>query len=850
MNFGDFSSMFSKMKETFSQAFNIKTINKEIKQISDQFQSLINLDKVKIDTIKNYEEYELNYSLPSTHSKENKEIIESNNILYLALVSFHQKQGSVIELTYPSMDDMKNNPSKDLLSLIDENSEKNNSIESTIDSINSHIINYSLIDGIHLVNNDTQIYFLHNLKKPIYCLSYYVQVKTGNGYPEKEDSFQENVRECIQKAICIISLKPIFTHKILFQNFYSHIKNEMDSFMAQKSLNDKTKLDNLYKTLSQDIIIFDFKKDQWLFNIRKLFCFLKNDIINILKLLLCEQNILVFSQIPSNVSLFIMTLLYILPGEISQVLSNYENQNATPFKLFHKNYMICPLFSLFDLNPLIEKIKENKSFHYICGTTNFLVAKSKDINYDCFINLDELNVTYNVNINSSFISNNSNEDKIIEEINREISKNIKRDKYDFNKKYNIEEEWILDCNKCSEEYINEYKFILKSLREYIMSIVFDMNYLINEIKFMKENNIENKAIIKMKEIHDEIINKYFKLINQKIEENLSFINNEINSNELSSTSKNFEQKKMEKEKEWEDYLPRIDELILDPYIFMLNSKLSFLINNQIDMGLIASPQGTDIPKEYKSPLSNLNILYFVSKWLETKNFQNWFLSKTEEQNNKITKLSPLNSSKDTINKLFDYNNNEYNGTIIFGKKNGKGKLIYSETNMIYFGMFINDSREIKGNLSSFDNKYLYDGEWKNDKFEGNGSLITPDGKKYIGQFKNGLYEGKGYLIDNEGNIYDGNFKNGEKSGEGEYSMNNGNKYIGMFKGDKYHGKGKIIDKDGNIIQEGKFKEGIFLPKKNKDKDKNKKNLNDLNDIDNQLDNDEIDDELIKNDKES
>ena len=224
MNFGDFSSMFSKMKETFSQAFNIKTINKEIKQISEQFQSLINLDKEKIEQITNYEEYEINYSLPSTHSKENKEIIESNNILYLALVSFHQKQGSVIELTYPSLDYMKNNPSKDLLSLIDENSEKNNSIESTIDSINSHIINYSLIDGIHLVNNDTQIYFLHNLKKPIYCLSYYVQVKTGNGYPEKEDSFQENVRECIQKAICIISLKPIFTHKILYQNFILILK--------------------------------------------------------------------------------------------------------------------------------------------------------------------------------------------------------------------------------------------------------------------------------------------------------------------------------------------------------------------------------------------------------------------------------------------------------------------------------------------------------------------------------------------------------------------------------------------------------------------------------------------------
>ena len=121
------------------------------------------------------------------------------------------------------------------------------------------------------------------------------------------------------------------------------------------------------------------------------------------------------------------------------------------------------------------------------------------------------------------------------------------------------------------------------------------------------------------------------------------------------------------------------------------------------MGLPASSQGSEFSKNVKSPLSNLNILYFVCKWLETKNFQNWFLSKTEEQNDKITKLSQLNSSKNIVNKLFDYDNNEYNGSIVFGKKNGKGKLVYNGKNMIYFGMFINDSREIKGNLSSFDN---------------------------------------------------------------------------------------------------------------------------------------------------
>ena len=809
--------MFSKMKESFAQAFSLKTINKEIKIISEQFQSLIKIEKEKINEITNYGEYEINYTIPFNSNAENKEILESNNILYLALVSFHQKQGSVIELTYPPIDTMKNNPSNELLSLIDEKAEKSNNIESIINTINSQIITYSLMDGIHLVDTDMQIYFLYNLKKPIYCLSYYVQVKTGNGNPEKEDSFQENVRDCIQKAICIVSLKPIFNHKILYKNFYTHLKNDMDSFMAQKSLNDKTKLDNLYKTLNQDFIIFDSQNEQLLFNIRKLFCFIKNDIFNILKLILCEQNILVFSQIPSNVSLFILGLLSILPGEISQILTNYEYQNALPFKLFHKNYLIYPLFSLFDLTPLINEMTKNPNLHYICGTTNFLVAKSKDIKYSCFIDLDELCVNYGENIDSNLISNNSNENKIIEDINKEISNNMinegNNNKYDNNKKCNIEENWFLESDKCKEDYLNENKLMYKKLREYILSIVFDVNYLMNEIKYISENNDENKATIKMKKINEDIYNNYFKLINTP----------EDNKNQ-GEENKTQEPVSIPENTENEDYLPRIDELISEPYIYLLNSKLSFSTNNQIDMGLIATAQKTDIFKDIKSPLSNLNILYFITYWLKTKNFQNWFLTKTEEQNNKLMKLSCLNSTKDSVNKLYDYDNNEYSGAMIFGKKNGKGKIIYRDSNMVYVGIFVNDLREVKGNLSSYDNKYLYDGEWKNDKFEGNGSLVTLDGNKYVGPFKNGLFEGNGYLIDNEGNIYKGNFKNGKKCGEGEFTMNNGKKYIGTFKGDLFNGKGKIIDKEGNILQEGNFKDGVFIPKK---KDKDKKSINEL-----------------------
>ena len=811
--FGDFSNMFAKMKETLKQTFNLKSINNEIKLLSEQFLSLLKKNDSEISSETNYGKYELSYNPLSN----NDNIIESNNILYLALVSFHQKKGSVIELTFPSMDNLINEPNDDLKNLIEENNPNNNNIESILNNINGQLVNYSLMDGIHLVDNDTQIYFLHNFKKPIYCLSYYVQVKTGNGFPNKEDSFQENVRECIQKAICIITLKPIFTHKLLYQNFYTYLTCQMNAFMEQESLNDKSKLKILYEILSKKIILIDINKDQWLFNMRKLFCLLRNDIITILKLILCEQNIIVFSQIPSNVSLFIISLLYILPGGISQELNNYDLQNGTPFKIFHENYLIYPLFTLFDLTPLIEKIKNNEKFHYICGTTNFLVAKSKDINYACFINIDELSVTYSETLNDNLTYLNSLENKIVDEINKKINTNIENEgtnkDYEYSKKYNNNEQWLISSDKCKEENIKEYEYIIKKIRKHLISIAFDVNYLLNEIKEINKNNDQNKAQIKLKEINEYINKNFNKYLNKSQENTNNNSNEEENNSDLSLLNKK------------QTILPRIDEVISEPYIYLLTSKLSLSIKNQIDMGLIASPPNEEIPEDLNSPLlSNLNILTFISFWIKTKNFQNWW--KNAQSSEILTKLSSLNTVKSSVAKLYDYNNNEYNGFMKFGKKNGNGKFSFSNNEMVYVGQFKNDLREGKGNFSSFDNKYLYDGDWKNDKYDGTGSLVSYKDGKYVGDFKGGIFEGKGYLIDNESNIYNGEFKNGKKCGQGELNMANGNKFIGMFKDNKFNGKGKLLDKNGNIIQEGVFKDGVFIPPKKKEKEEeNPKNDN-------------------------
>jgi hypothetical protein len=253
---------------------------------------------------------------------------------------------------------------------------------------------------------------------------------------------------------------------------------------------------------------------------------------------------------------------------------------------------------------------------------------------------------------------------------------------------------------------------------------------------------------------------------------------------LPNNDQNNNKEETPKKKKKEKLLPRIDEVISEPYIYLLNSKLLFSINNQIDMGLTASPANMEIPKDLHSPLSDLNILTFISFWLKTKNFKKWINSIKNDDN--ITKLSQLNITKASVSKLYDYDNNEYDGFMRFGKRNGSGKISYFNEDLTYVGTFKNDLKDGRGNISSSDNQFLYEGDWKNDKYEGIGTLVSPKEGKYIGEFKDGIYEGKGYLIDNDKNIYNGSFKNGKKCGEGELNMINGEKYIGIFKDNKYN----------------------------------------------------------------
>ena len=773
-----------KVRSNVVQSINSKEINTYLKIISENLSYLIKTDKSIIKKENDNGKYENAYDLITNTENNNNE-----HVLFLALITFHHKQGGVVECTFPSK---KNIIASDKLdSLIDENNKKLNTKELVLDYILNNLINYCLTDGIHLKDNDSNFFFIHDFAKILYCFSYYIQKSTNNDENKIEDDFQENIRGCIQKSICIISLLPLFGNIISYENYYTHLSTQMTLYMNQKSLNDKSALIEIYNKLNNEFC----NERKWLFNIRKAFSILKDDLLIILKLIILEKRIIIFSQIPSNVSLLIMTLLSFLPGNYSNGKVNYDEQNGVPFKIFHENYLIYPLFTLFDLDKLLEKINNNNDINFLIGTTNNLVMTNKKLNYSCLINVDEQKIQYGENLNESIKIINGKEHKILLEIYELINQKVPEDMDTSlstnnsnnsnvnimininNKSIKNEEPWIINYDNRKNTYT--FYLIQKTIRFYYQRILYDISYLIHEMEIKSNNNPYKKMAYYHQKIKDKSINSIVP------EETDKYIN--INNNN---------------EEKNEENLLHLEELLADPFSYILYTILPINIDNLYPN---SDKNKTALEKKRESILIKVNNLAVLSEWTKKRNFKKWYCSYKQQ----IMFYSTLNT-KTANTSLYDYDDNLYKGPMLLGRKNGTGEFFYKYENMTYSGEFKNDLREGHGKLTSNDGSYFYVGDWVNNQMEGNGILYSSKLGKYKGQFHKDYFEGKGHLIDLDNNIYEGNFHKGYKKGKGEIKLNDGNIYIGEFKYDKYNGKGKIKDLNGNIVQEGEFKDGTFV----------------------------------------
>ncbi len=112
---------------------------------------------------------------------------------------------------------------------------------------------------------------------------------------------------------------------------------------------------------------------------------------------------------------------------------------------------------------------------------------------------------------------------------------------------------------------------------------------------------------------------------------------------------------------------------------------------------------------------------------------------------------------------------------------------------------------------TYSNGNIYEGFVVNGKAEGKGKFTWTNGDRYEGEFSNNEMNGKGILTYANGDRYEGDFVNGKCQGSGILVFANGDRYEGQFLDNKMHGTGVLISSDGGR-KEGNFANGEFIGK--------------------------------------
>lgn len=112
---------------------------------------------------------------------------------------------------------------------------------------------------------------------------------------------------------------------------------------------------------------------------------------------------------------------------------------------------------------------------------------------------------------------------------------------------------------------------------------------------------------------------------------------------------------------------------------------------------------------------------------------------------------------------------------------------------------------------TYSNGNIYEGLVVNGKAEGKGKFTWTNGDRYEGDFSNNEMNGKGILTYANGDRYEGEFVNGKCHGAGILVFANGDRYEGQFSDNKMHGSGVFARANGER-KEGNFANGEFIGK--------------------------------------
>ena len=669
----------------------------------------------------------------------------SNPILYIGVISFNQKKGAIVEFTYPDIDSLKNNKeSKEYLdSLCDKNNKDLDTIEKVIENINYQLTYLCMPDGAHILKNDSQFFLIQNLPKLLYGISCYRQLQTTQAMKEDE---QENTRDYIQKAMCIVSKVP------LFGQMASKLSVTMLAYFNQESLKDKKIIEELYSNYKLSVMrTVNVNEILASFSLKKLLSLTNEKIFSIMKLIMLEKKILVYSHISNNVCSFIFSFLSLFPcnaffnldynGTGSKFYYQCYKPYGLPLKFLNTNSVLYSLMTLYD----ISYLEKNNIKSYFIGTTNPIFMNYKKLEFDCIINIDENKILFSKTIGSSILRLGKKERDLIKLINKQCSLDTKG----LNNDNMVSGDLVFEESE-NQNQINQHNKELKDNKQ-----------------IRKKNSLYSKKQ-PSKEIKEE-----------ELEEN------ELNFEEFKGT---------------DDFIRNIFKKYITDFLSDI-ALVKYLVFAE-DLDINKNPKNEDNIiihssdkkiNDLKQVLSGYNYS-FILKWITTsKNFKFWNF----EHDPELWTLSNHLGSINGVSKFYE-NGDHYMGDMKNGLPDGNGTLntILDGMGYTYVGEFKNGKKEGKGNFSSKDNKYNYDGGWRNDKKNGVGTLFDY-GDKYTGDFRDDKYNGNGTLCGKNGQIYECEFKNGKPDGLGRVTLVNGDVYTGTFVQGKIYGQVSIKYKNGD-----------------------------------------------------
>ena len=724
------SKIFKSIKGKFSSSSNDNT--QSIKDIYNLFR---NNQSIVDDKKYNKTFLELNkYYKKQPHT--------TNPILYIAVISFNQKKGSLIEFTFPDKTELleKNESSKLFFeSLIDKSNPKLDTIEKIYDNINYQLTYLCMPDGVHSLISDSTFFLIQNFPKILFGISCYRQIKVSQNMKEDE---QENTRECVQKAMCIVSTLP------LFGQMASKLSVTMLAYFNQDSLKNKKIIEDLYSNYTNNYLN-RIKIDEILasFSLKRLIVFTKEKIFTLIKLIMLEKKVLVFSHISNNICSFIFSFLSIFPGGAFFNLNNEGRTKAfydcytpygLPLKFLNENSVLYSILTLYD----VDKLENKKVVSYFVGATNPLLMNYGKIDFDCIINLDENKISINHKKVSSSILHLSKKESLL------MNKLYSECKYLFEENIDeLNDSWMLDKNEKSTNSKKSKKHNSKSV------------YL------------QNNEYPSMFTGSDDYIRNIFK----------KYITNFLSDIDLAqhiATSVGFpEEQKLSKIK---SVLNEYNCEFIFNWITKSNSFLFWNFEHDKDLWKF-SPH----LKQCKNV---------------TKLYENGDVYEGELALGEPNKNGKLKYYKDDTTYI-------YIGEFYNGKKHGKGNLSSKENDKFsYDGQWANDKYEGYGSLINDGEKYI--GYFKNGVKNGKGTLTKKEGDIFEGEFLNGEFK-KGKIIYKNEDEFNGTIVDGKKIGKGTYKYKNGDIYEGYFENDVFNGEGKITKMDGEITR-GYFKDGKLI----------------------------------------